>query len=317
MTRPKAKPSTWTAPVFGLDLLGTDRRDRTLDEVILNVPLDDGDFGPITFRLITLNFEEQYHLQDRLNSRVGDGVPISQQRLAHCSLAVRNNALNALPHPWESKAWSVIQFALALLGPSATVAFAVNGQPSRILMPTGSPMIVINQLGPLHDNGEKSTEIASFPAVEMRSAAEWAWARWDKIDFAARRFAAAGQRPDPLDRLLDWMIALESLLCRGDSSEVSYKASTRAAMLLGSNLSERLEIHKEVGALYGIRSRIVHGSHGDLDSAVRKAKADSPRALAERAYKVARNVFLKLRAHPSLLERDGLLALSLTGDLAS
>ncbi len=73
MTRQKAAPSTWTAPVFGLELLGMDRLNTKLSESILNVPLDDGEFGPIEFHLITLDFEEQSHLQGRLAPRFGDG----------------------------------------------------------------------------------------------------------------------------------------------------------------------------------------------------------------------------------------------------
>ena len=144
----------------------------------------------------------------------------------------------------------------------------------------------------------------------MRAAASWAWKNWDAIDFAARRFSAAGQRPDPLDRLLDWMIALESILCRGDGS-VSYRVSTRAAILLGHDLPLRLALQKQVGALYGLRSKIVHGSHQDLERTLKKM--GDARAVGLQAYEIVRDVFLKLPEHPVLLDREGLVALSLMG----
>jgi len=60
-------------------------------------------------------------------------------------------------------------------------------------------------------------------------------------------------------RLLQDAIALESL-CSTDAIEVTHRIAVTCAVCLGSTHGERKRIYKEAKDLYGIRSRVVHGS---------------------------------------------------------
>ncbi len=44
-----------------------------------------------------------------------------------------------------------------------------------------------------------------------------------------------------------------------ERQELTYRLQLRAALLLGTTLSERKEIRKAVHDLYNLRSRVVHG----------------------------------------------------------
>lgn len=60
-------------------------------------------------------------------------------------------------------------------------------------------------------------------------------------------------------RLLQEAIALEAL-CSADTTEVTHRIATTCALLLGSTLEERRQLYDEAKDLYGIRSRVIHGS---------------------------------------------------------
>jgi hypothetical protein len=85
-------------------------------------------------------------------------------------------------------------------------------------------------------------------------------AHLDQTSTAIRRYYMAANRMDPEDAILDYVVSLESLMCRAKSTELIYRCSTRAAIMLGSNSDEREDIRKTVAELYNLRSKIVHGS---------------------------------------------------------
>lgn len=60
------------------------------------------------------------------------------------------------------------------------------------------------------------------------------------------------------DRLLDQMIALESLYL-GDDKELGYKLALRAAFLLGRGKKERKQIFERLRRAYNDRGKVVHG----------------------------------------------------------
>jgi hypothetical protein len=60
-------------------------------------------------------------------------------------------------------------------------------------------------------------------------------------------------------RFLQEAIALEGL-CAGSDSEITHKIATTCALLIGSSPEERKYIYNQTRKLYGIRSRIIHGS---------------------------------------------------------
>lgn len=92
--------------------------------------------------------------------------------------------------------------------------------------------------------------------------------RWAKIvseldtsslDVAIKRaLSALANRLDPADRLIDSVVALESMFGHG-SGELSFRVSAAAAYLLYSDASERMQAQAHIVKIYGMRSRLVHG----------------------------------------------------------
>jgi hypothetical protein len=81
-----------------------------------------------------------------------------------------------------------------------------------------------------------------------------------RIDLALRRFNLAYERVLPEDRLIDYAIALEALLLRGDEhQELAYRLALRGSALLGETPDARVEIFSRLRTAYSIRSDVVHG----------------------------------------------------------
>lgn len=81
---------------------------------------------------------------------------------------------------------------------------------------------------------------------------------------AVRRFSYASERDRPDDRLVDLMIAAESLFLGGESGpanrgELSYRLSLRAAFFIDSRDYSRRQIFNHMRRAYDNRSAIVHG----------------------------------------------------------
>jgi len=95
------------------------------------------------------------------------------------------------------------------------------------------------------------------------------WARWaslihkrrrPNIDVAIRRtLAAAAERGDPTDALVDAVIAWENLV-GSRQGEPTLRVSAALAWLLGSDADERSLLKKQIGDVYNARSDIVHGN---------------------------------------------------------
>ena len=73
------------------------------------------------------------------------------------------------------------------------------------------------------------------------------------------RFNFAYDRRKPEDKLIDLIVALESLLVK-ENQELSYRLSLRTSFLLGKNNKERKELFCLMKKAYNLRSKIVHGS---------------------------------------------------------
>jgi hypothetical protein len=102
---------------------------------------------------------------------------------------------------------------------------------------------------------------AAFKMVHARPA----------ISGALRRFSFAAERRLPDDKIVDLMIAAESLFLadtgKQDRGEMRFRLATRAASLLGTTLEERVRFFKFMRHAYDVRSLIVHGgvpNQGDL-----------------------------------------------------
>lgn len=119
-----------------------------------------------------------------------------------------------------------------------------------------------------------------------------AWTKWTNlvrenrsagISIALRRILRAlGERNDPEDVLLDAVVVWENLV--GGSQEAVLRITSALAWLLGSDEADRLERRGEYKDIYGLRSKIVHGSltdRGIVASQARKAVEISLAALRE------------------------------------
>lgn len=80
------------------------------------------------------------------------------------------------------------------------------------------------------------------------------------LAIAIRRFALAMSRPSLDDKLIDLMICAEALFLRVEMNELTYKLAHRAALLLGENPSQQIDIFKFIKDAYSMRSKVVHGN---------------------------------------------------------
>jgi hypothetical protein len=83
-------------------------------------------------------------------------------------------------------------------------------------------------------------------------------------ELALHRFYLGNGRSNAVDAVLDFVIALESLLLPYDEdarhAELGYRFRLHGARYLARIRNERREISRQLALLYGLRSRLVHGS---------------------------------------------------------
>jgi len=80
------------------------------------------------------------------------------------------------------------------------------------------------------------------------------------LDIAIGRFHSSYVDGDSNDKLIDQMIAFESLYI-GDNKELGYKLALRTASLLEKDQGERKVIFSNMKRAYNLRGNIVHGSN--------------------------------------------------------
>jgi hypothetical protein len=102
---------------------------------------------------------------------------------------------------------------------------------------------------------DMTARLARYAIDEPRSTA----------DLALHRFVSGCARPIPADALIDFTIALESLLLPYDEaarrSDLSYRFRIHGAHYLAHDAAERVELFKKLRTIYDMRSRLVHGGH--------------------------------------------------------
>lgn len=83
-----------------------------------------------------------------------------------------------------------------------------------------------------------------------------------EVDVAAKRLVSAvAHRMDKADALIDAVMVWENLL--GTSNEVTFRVSASLAKLIETDGEKRLRLKKALSDVYGVRSRIVHGTPVD------------------------------------------------------
>jgi hypothetical protein len=106
-------------------------------------------------------------------------------------------------------------------------------------------------------------------------------------DLALHRFSSGIARSNHVDGVLDFVIALESLLLPFDENarrgDLGYRFRVHGAHLLSETKSERRQNARQLSALYNLRSRLVHGSSypstADIEAGWNSAKEFARRGL--------------------------------------
>jgi len=81
------------------------------------------------------------------------------------------------------------------------------------------------------------------------------------FDVALRKFNASHHQGNPYEALVDLATALEAILAGGgrETEGVTLRLGTRAAALLAADGDPARAVFADVGLLYGLRSKLVHG----------------------------------------------------------
>jgi Apea-like HEPN len=110
---------------------------------------------------------------------------------------------------------------------------------------------------PLPPRGNRLLDGAQIAAVE-----NWSQLLYDlpqgTTNIAEKRIISAlAHRSDPSDALIDAVTVWESLV--GGKTETVFRVTAALVKLIEPNKSKRLALRKELGKIYDLRSRIVHG----------------------------------------------------------
>ncbi|MDF1537677.1 MAG: HEPN domain-containing protein [Candidatus Thorarchaeota archaeon] len=118
-------------------------------------------------------------------------------------------------------------------------------------------------------------------------------AKPSNLSVALRRFKFGQERIEYEDKLIDFMIALESLLLH-ETNELSYRLSLRTAVFIGSDSQERDAIFKQVKLAYEIRSKIVHGVERVKISKELNKSSENIRSLTRKVEEILRRSIRKM-----------------------
>ena len=107
------------------------------------------------------------------------------------------------------------------------------------------------------------------------------------LDAALGRFNASHIPGNPFEHLVDLSTALEAILAGGetDNEALTFRLKSRAAVLLATDEDPARTIFDDVGRLYGLRSKVVHGGQmkqTDLRKIVGKVSTVPPDEAEER-----------------------------------
>ena len=123
----------------------------------------------------------------------------------------------------------------------------------------------------------------------------------EKVLSALRWFGRGAAAPWDEEGFMNFIIALESLLLRPDrEGELTYRLRLRSAFLLARRGERRKSIFDEIGALYSVRSQIVHRGSLSVDPNMRiQARNYAAAAILTIA---GDSAFMKLPSHEAVDE---------------
>jgi hypothetical protein len=91
--------------------------------------------------------------------------------------------------------------------------------------------------------------------------------RDNRFGLAMRRFMGSYEKPLDGDRLIDYWIALESLMAPDTNMELVYRLSLRTTCFIAEAL-ERKRVFEKVKKSYSARSTFVHGTPKKVDAEI-------------------------------------------------
>lgn len=168
--------------------------------------------------------------------------------------------------PVEVAKWATAAEWVPCLGGEHTGGFSIH-------LPVSTEVTQREEL-----SAEEVEQAAAF--LNKFSGADGSTRDW--LQIALERFNSAYQRSAQVDRAIDLGIAIETTFLHDieQFGEFTFRIRTRAARLLGSSASERLELYRLFGDLYGLRSSAVH--EGRLPSG--KKHGRTPKEILEEGF---------------------------------
>lgn len=128
-----------------------------------------------------------------------------------------------------------------------------------------------------------------------------------KIEVALKRFNDSYRTFDHRERIVDLVIALESLFGEetvGQSTEVGYRLRMRAARYLGVDATERQQLKKFLTELYSLRSKIVHGDLASTDQLIQKRFGKPLAEVVSETQDIVRRALRRMISNPSHMGQD-------------
>jgi hypothetical protein len=131
------------------------------------------------------------------------------------------------------------------------------GEPHRFPYSSGNKFysLVLDEFLPLED----WLWIYSHEETQIRMKDESSNLR-KQIDVAMEFFSSSSSQKDEAQRLIHLMVALEALYSPSDQMELSYRIRQFASQAIGTTPEERRSINLFLKEIYGVRSKLVHGS---------------------------------------------------------
>ncbi len=110
---------------------------------------------------------------------------------------------------------------------------------------------------------------SDIPAVQEMLSGLKSLASDNRFSLALSRFMDSYRKPIAGDRLVDYWIALESLLLPGEKEgELRFRAALRGAWFISKNSDQRTKIFDDLKKSYDSRSAVVHGTEKSIPEGI-------------------------------------------------
>lgn len=147
---------------------------------------------------------------------------------------------------------------ICLSGPCSPVPRLRMSGSSHLLLAVNIGIQQVDHIPPDIGFVNRGFEITAAPRSLLPLYKALSSATKGRIDSAIKRIGYANSRQDAGDAIVDAAIALETLLGEGARTELTFRLSLRAALLLEEKAAGRKQVQKLSKDLYAVRSAVVH-----------------------------------------------------------